>query len=70
MEHIEALRARYEEELMAIEGVVGVGTAIDEEGAPWLRILTSQPVDAVRKRLPDEVREHAVVVYVGEIEAQ
>ncbi|HKI56113.1 MAG TPA: hypothetical protein VKB31_03085 [Trueperaceae bacterium] len=70
MEHIEALRARYEEELMAIEGVVGVGTTIDEEGAPWLRILTSQPVDAVRERLPDEVREHAVVVYVGEIEAQ
>ena len=70
MEHIEALRARYEDELMSIEGVVGVGTTVDEAGTPRLRILTSDPVEAVRDRLPDDVREHVLLVYTGEIGPQ
>jgi hypothetical protein len=70
MEDIEVLRARYEDDLMGIEGVVGVGTAVDEAGTARLRILTSQPVEDVRGRLPAELREHVLLVYTGAIDAQ
>lgn len=70
MERIEDLRARYEDALMRIAGVVAVGTDVDEGGSPRLRVLTSVPVEEVRARLPEEIRQETAVVHVGEIEAQ
>lgn len=70
MSRIQDLRTEFEDEIMRIEGVVGVGTHYDDDGTEKLRVLTSVPPDRVTPSLPEAVRPHAHVVWVGAIEAQ
>lgn len=70
MSRIEDLRAEFEDEIMRIDGVVGVGTHYDEDGTAKLRILTSVDAEQVTPKLPERVRPYAHVVWVGAIEAE
>ena len=70
MDRIDRLRHEFESALLRIDGVVGVSQGRDDHGRPHLRVLCSLPVDVVAARLPAEVRTEAVLVFVGEIEAQ
>ncbi len=68
---IETMRGRFDQQIMATEGVVSVGTGLSEDGQPCLVIGTSGPVDAVRARLPQEIFDVCVEIrHVGDIEAQ
>lgn len=68
---IDQLRARFEQQLMNIEGVVLVSTSIDDAGQPGLLIGTSVPVDEVRDKLPGALSGANVILkYVGDISAQ
>jgi len=71
IESIESLRAEYDTQLMELQGVVSVSTAIDKDGKPYLKIGTSIPTEEVRKKLPKELfRVPVELEYVGEIRAQ
>ena len=70
MDHIDRLRQEFEATLLRIDGIVGVSRGHDDEGQPYLRVLCSQQADTVEPKLPEAVRAHTVLVYVGEIEAQ
>ncbi len=68
---IESIRAEYEALLMAIPGVVLVGTGLGADEKPCLMIGTSRPVDEVREQLPEEIFQVPVELnYLGDIEAQ
>ena len=70
-EAIDAIRAKYDDEIMAIVGVVTVSTGLDKEGSPCLKIGTSVPPDEVRGKLPEAVlRTCFEIEWVGDIEAQ
>lgn len=65
MDSIEDVRARYEETLMAIPGVVGVGVE-----AGRILVYTSQPREEVASRVPSRLEGYDVgLEFVGEIEA-
>lgn len=71
MENIEQARARYESQIMAINGVVAVSVGIGKDGAPCLKIGTAVPAEQVRKQLPAGLAGTPVdVEFVGDIRAQ
>ncbi len=68
---IDAVRAKHDADIMAIDGVVTVATGLDKHGTPCLKIGTSGPPEEIREKLPDAVREICFEVeQVGDIEAQ
>lgn len=68
---IEAIRGRYEAELMATPGVVAVSLGLGADGEPCLKVGTSRPVAEVREKLPAEIFQVPVELeYLGSIEAQ
>ena len=70
MTHLDELRATYESRLLQTEGVVGVGRGTDTRGRECLKIYTSEPPDAVRARLPEELLQQPIdIVYTGEFTA-
>lgn len=71
LQKIEALRSRYETELLQIEGVVAVSIGLCGDDRPCLKIGTARPVEQVRSRLPAGLsRDDVVVEYIGDIHAQ
>ena len=70
MAHVDELRTRFESGLLQTQGVVGVGRGTDAKGRDCLKIYTSEPPDAVRARLPEELLQEPIdVVYTGEFTA-
>lgn len=68
---VETMRGRFDQQIMATEGVVSVGTGLSEDGQPCLLIGTSRPVDEVKAGLPQEIFDVCVEIkHVGDIEAQ
>ncbi|MEZ5812444.1 MAG: hypothetical protein R3D45_13610 [Rhizobiaceae bacterium] len=68
---IEAVRAKFDAEIMAVDGVVSVGTGTGRDGRPCLMIGTSAPPEDVKARLPEAIFEVCVEISpVGEIKAQ
>lgn len=68
---VESVRAKFDAEIMAVDGVVSVGTGTDENGRPCLMIGTSAPPEEVKARLPEAIFEVCVEIsHVGEIKAQ
>jgi hypothetical protein len=71
MNEIEQLRAAFEPRLMAIEGVVGVGSGLDSVGRERLKIYLAVPPQQIYERLPPDLNLELVdLEFVGEIEAQ
>ena len=71
MRDVEALRAEFEDRLLAIKGVVGVGSGPDGAGQWRLRVYSAVPQEQLRAQLPPELDPDAVqIVEVGEIVAQ
>ncbi len=68
---IEQIRIRHETDIIAIPGVVGVGTGICKSGNECLKIYTSVPGDQVRIRLPGELNQiEFELEFVGDIKAE
>lgn len=68
---IEAMRGRFDQQIMATDGVVSVGTGLSQDGRPCLMIGTSAKPEDVRSRLPEDIFEVCVeITHVGDIEAQ
>ena len=70
MDRIARLRTEYEDALLRIEGVVGVGIVVDAEGTPRLQVLTDVAADEVEPRLPAALLGEVVLLRVGRIDAQ
>lgn len=70
-ENIENLRAQYEDELMRVDGVVSISVGLCGD-RPCLKVGTSEPVEDVRPRLPESLRQHDDVEleFIGEIKTQ
>ncbi len=67
---IEQIRVRHEADIIAIPGVVGVGTGICKSGNECLKIYISVPGDQVRLQLPEELNQiEFELEFVGEIRA-
>lgn len=68
---IEKIRAQYETEIMAVDGVISVATGLSADGKPCLQIGTSLSPEKVRPRLPAAIFDVDVEVnYLGTIKAQ
>ena len=51
----ESVLAAHEEELLAIEGVVGLGLRTRPDGTPCLALYVSQDTSELRRRIPKTV---------------
>lgn len=70
-ESIANIRAKYEQVLMDINGVVLVSDGLSKSGRPCLKIGTSVPVEEIRSEIPEELFEIEVELeYIGDIRAQ
>ncbi|WDN89552.1 hypothetical protein BuS5_02520 [Desulfosarcina sp. BuS5] len=68
---IEKIRAKYDTQLMAINGVNSVSLGIGKNGNPCLKISTFKPAEQVRAKLPKDVLQVEVEIYcTDEIYAQ
>jgi len=71
IQDIEQLRARFDDLIMAIDGVESVGIGLNEQGKACLMLGTSLPVEQVRAKLPKEIFKVPVeITYIGKISAQ
>lgn len=69
-QEIERVRATLEAELLAIDGVVMVTTAVGADGKPCLKVGTSVPVDQVRPKLPQGLKVPVEVEFLGDVRIQ
>ncbi len=68
---IEQLRARFDDSIMAIDGVESIGVGLNEKGETCLVIGVSVPAEQVRSRLPEEIFQAPVeIIDIGEVSAQ
>ncbi len=68
---VEAIKAKYESDLIVIEGVEAISIGIGEDGKKCLLIGLSAPERSVKSKLPPEIFSVPVeFVYVGNIDAQ
>lgn len=68
---IEQLRARFDDLIMAIDGVESVSIGLNEQDKACLMLVTSVPVEQVRAKLPKEIFKIPVkITYIGKISAQ
>lgn len=71
MQKIESFRAKNDDTIMAIPGVVSVASGLDKDGRPCLKIGTSLPVDQVKPHLPGELSDIRVEVeFIGDLQAE
>ncbi len=71
LQKIEQMRARFDDTIMAIDGVESIAIGLNEKGEPCLMLGTSVPVEQIRARLPKEIFEIPVEIsYIGRISAQ
>lgn len=72
LERLEAIRQRFEDLLMGMEGVVSVGLGQGPDGKPCILIGTSVPTKQIMDKLPPELVGQADIrlEYMGEIETQ
>jgi hypothetical protein len=60
---IEQVQRRYEGEWMGIEGVVGVGSGIDDKtGRPVLKVYVDQKTKALQQQIPAQVAGYPVQI--------
>lgn len=65
------LRAQWEDVLLHLEGVVGVGQGVGEDAQPQLKVYTSVPVEVVRPKLAKELQDAPIeLIYIGKPRAQ
>jgi hypothetical protein len=70
MRTIEEVQARYQDEWLALPGVVGVAIS-NFEGAPCLVVMVVRKTDELSKKIPSHVEGYAVIMdEAGEIEAR
>lgn len=70
-QEIEAIKANYESQLIAIDGVESVSIGIGSDGKPCLMIGLSLPESQVRERIPAELFTSPVeFMFIGKIGAQ
>ena len=68
---IEQARAKFDDLIMAIDGVESVSIGLNEQGRACLMLGTSVPVEQVRAKLPKEILEIPVeIAYIGKISTQ
>jgi len=71
MRQIEQVRAKYDDQILATDGVESVSVGLNEQGEACLMLGTSLPVEQVRARLPKDIFKVPVkITYIGEISAQ
>ncbi|MEW9919122.1 hypothetical protein AB2B41_05885 [Marimonas sp. MJW-29] len=70
-EKVEELRVQFEDELMRVEGVVSISIGLCGD-RPCLKVGTSEPIEDVRPRLPENLQknEDVELEYIGDVEAQ
>jgi len=70
-ETIEQVRAKFDDEIMATEGIESISTGLNEKGEVCLMLNTSAPVEQVQAKLPKEIFKIPVeITYIGKISAQ
>jgi len=68
---LEELKAKYEQSVLGIKGVSGIGVSLCKNGRTCLKIYTSIPTDQVYSCLPQELKnENIELEFIGEIKAQ
>lgn len=71
IQKIEQMRAKFDDMIMAIDGVESVSIGLNEQGKVCLMLGTSVPVEQVQAKLPKEILEMPVEIsYIGKISAQ
>jgi len=62
---IEQVQERHQEELMALDGVVGVGSGLEERsGRTVLKVYVAQKTPALQDRIPSQLDGYPVQIEV------
>jgi len=71
MRKIEQIRAKFDDVIMAIDGIESISIGLDKQGKACLMLGASVPVEQVRAKLPNEIFKIPVqIIYIGQISAQ
>lgn len=71
MDKIRRLKQAYEEDWMAIDGVVAVGVGLTSQGSPGIIVSISRNLEEIRDKIPSSVEDVPVeIIQSGEIFAQ
>ncbi len=61
---------RHVDEIMSIEGVVGVAVSALEDGTPCIKVLIKEDSSLLREKIPEMIEGYPVIIEVsGEIRA-
>lgn len=71
MQKIEQMRAKFDDSIMAIDGVESISIGLNEQGEACLMLGISVPIEKIRGKLPKEIFKIPVkIIDIGKIKAQ
>ena len=71
VQKIDQIRAKFDDLIMAIDGVESISIGLTEQGKTCLMLGASVPVEKIRDKLPKEIFKIPVkIIYIGKVKAQ